>query len=163
MMVHKKLQYRLLFTSACLLIILGINFTSALAGVYKWTDEQGKVHYSDSPPAQKGVKEIKVQTYSGPAVVTPNKSATAGTTVATSQGKITIYSASWCGYCKRAKAYLNSRGISYSDLDVETSEEGKTAYRKLGAHGVPVIFVGEQRMDGFNQASLEDMLKTAGY
>ena len=35
-----------------LLLVLLITPLLAAAGVYKWTDAQGKVHYSDSPPPE---------------------------------------------------------------------------------------------------------------
>ncbi|MBS1189755.1 MAG: Glutaredoxin [Rhodocyclaceae bacterium] len=33
-----------------------------------------------------------------------------------------LYSASWCGYCRKAKAYLGERGIPYQEIDIDTPE-----------------------------------------
>ena len=42
------------------LIICSLFFcTSAFAGIYKWTDENGKVHFSDKPPASKQKNQVK--------------------------------------------------------------------------------------------------------
>ena len=76
---------------------------------------------------------------------------------------VRLYSATWCGYCKRARAYLESRHIPYEDLDVETTERGRRQFAQLGGRGVPIILVGRQRMDGYEQAELARMLATAGW
>jgi glutaredoxin len=69
----------------------------------------------------------------------------------------------WCGYCRQARAYLTSRGIPFEDLDVEISAQGKQEYRELKGRGVPIILVGNQRMNGYSQAQLDSMLRTAGH
>jgi len=32
---------------------------------------------------------------------------------------LTIYTASWCGYCHRLKTALKANGISYAEVDIE--------------------------------------------
>jgi glutaredoxin len=132
----------------------------AAAGVYKWTDAQGRVHYSDSPPPdQKAAQvKIKVNSISGPAVVSAFK---AGSPAA--KERVRIYTTSWCGYCKKAKAQLAARRVPFDEIDVETSDSGQREFASLGGRGVPVILVGGQRMDGFDAGRLEAMLQTAGY
>jgi len=36
-------------------------FASAFAAVYKWTDEYGETHYSDKPPLDQNIQEVKPQ------------------------------------------------------------------------------------------------------
>ena len=33
--------------------------------------------------------------------------------------KITVYSTSWCGPCNNAKQLLNSRGLNFTEVDIE--------------------------------------------
>ena len=33
--------------------------------------------------------------------------------------KITVYSTSWCGPCNNAKQLLNSRGLDFTEVDIE--------------------------------------------
>lgn len=63
----------------------------------------------------------------------------------------------------RSREYLARRGIAYTEYDVEKSDIGKTEYRRLNGRGVPVILVGNQRMDGFSAEKLERMLANAGH
>jgi hypothetical protein len=48
----------LLSAGAILALLLG-NFAAAQA--YKWTDENGKVHFSDSPPPDRKAQELNVK------------------------------------------------------------------------------------------------------
>jgi mycoredoxin len=35
---------------------------------------------------------------------------------------VTMYTTSWCGYCRRLKAGLDREGISYNEVDIEVVE-----------------------------------------
>lgn len=128
--------------------------------IFKWTDADGRVHYGDLPPdrARAETVKLRINTYEGPAVVwkyTPPD-------WARKKGKVTLYGTRWCGACKLAKAYLRERGVSYQDLDIENSKQAYTEYAELQGKGVPLILVGEQRMNGFSAEKMEAMLQGAG-
>jgi glutaredoxin len=159
---------RAVATGLLLLIVACLACPQAQAQLYKWTDEQGRIHYSDQAPDQDKAKAavIKIESYTGPAVVsTLEKSAPAAQAnqPTAAKGRIKLLTTSWCGYCRQARAYLNSRGIPFEDLDVEKSAQGKQEYRELNGRGVPIILVGNQRMNGYSQAQLDTMLRTAGH
>jgi glutaredoxin len=131
---------------------------SASAGIYRWVDADGRIVYSDSPPKQGSAKSVKLET----SVVVPT--APPEPKAAAVQGdRVKLYTTTWCGYCKKARAHLKSRNIPFDDIDVETTDRGRREYREIGGNGVPVIFVGERRMDGYDQGGLQDMLKAAGW
>lgn len=63
--------------------------------------------------------------------------------------KVTIYTSAWCGYCMRAKALLDSKGVAYEELDVD----GHPAVRqemmsRSGRRTVPQVFIGEHHVGG---------------
>jgi len=131
----------------------------ASAGVYSWTDDSGKVHFGDQPPIDRDVETvtIRVNTY-------PSPSETTGVGLPTaSKSKIVLYTTQRCGYCRKAKQFLKQKNISYTEYDIETSSKGKRDFKKLNGRGVPVILVGDQRMNGFSEGRLASMLKSAGY
>jgi mycoredoxin len=35
---------------------------------------------------------------------------------------VTMYTTSWCGYCRRLKAGLDREGIAYTEIDIEVDE-----------------------------------------
>jgi mycoredoxin len=36
-----------------------------------------------------------------------------------SDAALTMYSTSWCGYCRKLKMALKSQGIAYTDIDID--------------------------------------------
>lgn len=133
----------------------------ATSDIYRWTDPQGKVHYADSPPADAKARQInvKINAIEGPAAVSTARDAP----TAKARDRVRIFTAVWCGYCKKAKAHLAGRGVPFEEVDVEASQGGRSAFAQIGGRGVPVILIGDQRMDGFDAAGLDAMLSAAGY
>mgnify|MGYP001163323295 CR=1 FL=1 len=63
---------------------------------------------------------------------------------------IAIYTKSWCPYCIRAKALLSSKGVSFTEIDIEKHpEERPTMIARAGGRTtVPQIFIGERHVGG---------------
>jgi len=73
--------------------------------------------------------------------------------------KVVIYSTPTCPVCKRAKAYLSQKEISYTEYNVATDKEkAHEMIHKSGQMGVPVIIVDDQLVVGFNQTKLDELL-----
>ena len=138
---------------------LGLN--ASAQPLYKSVDASGKVVYSDKPPttgaAEKTLKldHLPVSVVPGASVApSPSGSAPPTTAAAPPPGDVLLYMATWCGYCKAAKAYLGKKGIAYRELDIDTPV-GKAAVAKLGANGVPVLLANGKRVSGFTPQSYD--------
>lgn len=81
---------------------------------------------------------------------------------------VVVYTTSWCGVCKRTKAFLTSQGVPFVERDVERDEgaeeelAAKAAARGLRPQGVPVVDVAGELMMGFDQEALTALLDAAG-
>lgn len=75
---------------------------------------------------------------------------------------VTVYSAVWCDYCHKAKNHLDDRGVSYKDCDVDKDASCKAEFDRLKGVGLPLIMVGGDRMDGYDRAELDALLKKHG-
>ena len=74
---------------------------------------------------------------------------------------IKIYSTPTCPYCKLAKQYFSSKGLSYEDFDVSANRTAMEEMVKLsGQMGVPTIVINGQIIVGFDKARIEEILKT---
>lgn len=63
---------------------------------------------------------------------------------------VEIYTTKWCPYCHMAKALLNRKGVSFSEIDVSRDPAGRAAMMQR-AHGrttVPQIFIGDVHVGG---------------
>ncbi|MCS5708167.1 glutaredoxin family protein [Candidatus Berkiella cookevillensis] len=71
--------------------------------------------------------------------------------------EVSIYVASWCSHCRKAKEYLDQLQVTYTLYDIDTPN-GQEKFDALHAQGIPIITVGEYRMDGFNAVQLTKVL-----
>jgi len=72
---------------------------------------------------------------------------------------VTIYSTPSCHFCQAAKAFFKDKNITYTEFDVASDvEKRQEMIEKSGQMGVPVIFVGDQMMVGFDEAKLSGLL-----
>lgn len=55
--------------------------------------------------------------------------------------QVTMYSTTWCGYCRRLKLQLDQAGISYDEIDIERDPAAATFVEGVngGNQTVPVI------------------------
>lgn len=128
--------------------------------VYKWTDSTGKTVYGDKPPEEARAKELRIQSYDQPVVVKDWSQVIRSKSAGASPGSgVTMFSTAWCGYCKLARAYFRNKGIAFTDIDVEKSDDGRRRYQELGGGGVPIILVGSKMMQGFSEDAFESLRK----
>jgi glutaredoxin 3 len=66
--------------------------------------------------------------------------------------RIEIYTTSYCGYCRSAKALLARKGLTFSEIDVTGDQEGRSqmVQRANGRMTVPQIFVGATHVGGYD-------------
>lgn len=150
-----RIVIKLMAFTLCLLFV-----SLGHAEIYKWVDENGKIHYDDRPPETNKAKrlDISIETYSSVELQPYDGSVASGDKQESAeQKKVVMYSTEWCGVCKKAKAYFSANGIPFREYDVEKNQKGKREYKKLKAKGVPVILVGKRRMNGFSVSSFEKM------
>lgn len=72
---------------------------------------------------------------------------------------VIMYSTQWCPYCRKAHAYFKRHKISYTEYDIEASAQNLVMFGDLNGNGVPLILVGNKRMQGFSPKRFEELLK----
>ena len=137
----------------CLIVLLILLFPLAAmnAEIYKWTDEKGKVHFSDSKPVTQPVEEVELKINSYTHVTYELAPSTLLGSASKGAKKVIMYSTEWCTYCKKARRFFKAKRIAFTEYDIEKSSAAKSAYEKLGGRGVPVILIGKSRMNGFSE------------
>jgi mycoredoxin len=58
-------------------------------------------------------------------------------------GTVTMYSTTWCGYCRRLKSQLDREGITYEEINIEQDPESAAFVEKAngGNRTVPTVRV----------------------
>lgn len=77
--------------------------------------------------------------------------------------EIIIYGTSWCGYCKRLKKKLDTYHVPYKDVDIEKDPLAGQLFRQEGYQGVPVVYVGDQVIEGDDVGQINAAFASIAY
>jgi len=133
--------------TAFLLLLAGLSHSE----IFKWTDQNGQVHFGDNPPDRDTSEEITV-------TVNTYTSVSYDMSVFDTRGDLLVYTKDNCGYCNKAKTYLDNNGVAYKELNLDHSRQARMQHKRMKARGVPVFLKGSQRMNGYSQSKLEKFL-----
>lgn len=87
-----------------------------------------------------------------------------GLAPAVEPARVILYSAPWCGFCKKAAAYLRGRGVPFEQRDIEASqaaaEELSAKLQRAGLRGggIPVLDIDGTIVIGFDRARIESLI-----
>jgi glutaredoxin len=74
--------------------------------------------------------------------------------------KVELYTTSWCPYCEKARDFFRSRGISFTEYDIEKDQNAAARKDKLDKKkGVPFVIINGRGMHGWSEAGYEQALK----
>jgi glutaredoxin len=131
------------------------------AQVYKWTDAQGTVHYTDTPPPQQRASQLK-----------PPSPGDAGQAAlpyelarAVKASPVTLYTTTRpaCAGCDQGRLLLRARGIPYTEKTVDTDEDKEQLRQLSGKLELPLLVVGSRKLTGFQDAAWQAALNAAAY
>jgi glutaredoxin 3 len=73
--------------------------------------------------------------------------------------QVVIYSTPTCHFCQMTKQFLADNKVEYTDYDVSTDEAKRNEMiEKSGQMGVPVVFIGDEMLVGFDENKLKSAL-----
>jgi glutaredoxin len=127
---------------------------SATRLYYQFVDERGRVRFverlEDVPEhSRAGVGFVKLDV---PPPLTP------GFAASPSSPAVMLYSADWCGACRKAKRHLARRGVAYQERNVDDPAVAAELLRKTGSRSIPVIDVGGRVLTGFSAGSYDALI-----
>ena len=151
------------------LLILACTATAAGAPadtttLYKSVGPDGRTVYSDrapaaGPPAKAMTFELLPSSPLSPAtlayIAQLKKAADAPRPTVAASREVLLYTAAWCGYCKKARAHLAARGIGYREVDIETPAGAASYVQAGGQRGVPLLLADGRRLAGYSAAGYD--------
>lgn len=75
--------------------------------------------------------------------------------------QVKVFSADWCGFCKMTKAYLESKGVEYVEVNIEQEPDAAAwLQQQTGRTGIPVtLFGGKDFVIGFDREQIDGYLR----
>lgn len=77
------------------------------------------------------------------------------------RARIVLYSAEWCGWCKKAKRHLDRQGVDYEVRDIDRPQNLEELVAKTGQKGIPVLDVGGKVVKGFSPDRYDELTRNA--
>lgn len=152
---------RCLLALACGCAMLGSVGAQAQV-VYRIVGPDGRVTFSDKPPATPAAKVTSVDNSleanqpSGPALPYELRQVV---------GKypVTLYTSSNCPPCDSGRNLLLSRGVPFSEKTVTSAQDADALQRLSGSTSLPFLTIGAQHVAGFSSTEWTQYLNAAAY
>lgn len=146
----------------CVVVAALAATASAQTNVYKWTDKDGKVHFSDTPPPPEATDAQQKRMGGGGG---DDSQLPYATQLAAQRNPVTLYVGGECGDpCTRGRDLLTRRGVPYSERDAAASAEAQEALKKVaGGLDVPTLVIGQRPTKGWDEETWQSALDAAGY
>jgi glutaredoxin 3 len=64
--------------------------------------------------------------------------------------EVTIYSKDGCPFCKKARDWFDSRGISYTEIKMNDQEQRMAFYQRTNTKSVPQIYINDKHVGTYN-------------
>ncbi len=136
---------------------------TAGAQLYRWTDESGKVHYTDTPPPA-NAKNVQKKASARPGAEAAAAQQPYALQQAVKNFPVTIYTSKNCGDpCMKGLEYLKKRGVPFTEKVVAKQDEIDELTKLAGAPRVPVMVVGVTVQQEYGEQNWSDALDSAGY
>jgi glutaredoxin len=147
-----------------LAFVVFLVFASAAAAqqLYRWTDEKGRVHITDTPPpaSARGVQSAGTGAASGAA----ESQQPYELTLAVKDYPVTLYTSPGCkGPCDAARALLNKRAVPFKEVQVWDEPSNEELKRVSGANDVPTLVVGRSVHRGYEPSAYQALLDSGRY
>jgi glutaredoxin 3 len=72
--------------------------------------------------------------------------------------EVELYTTMFCPYCTRARALLERKGVTFTDIDIneEPARRGEMVQRAGGRTSVPQIFINGEHIGGSDELAALD-------
>ena len=147
-----------------LALAMALTASAAMAQtVYRYVGPDGRVTFSDRPPANAPVAVTDLSTGAPPKPGTDSSPLPYELQQLTQKYPVTLYSAQRCGPCDAGRKLLAARGIPFTEKTVNTREDIEAFERINPDNSLPLVTIGGQKVLGFSAQEWAQYLDNAGY
>ena len=75
---------------------------------------------------------------------------------------VVMLSASWCGYCRQARRFLQGEHIKHCEYDIESDAEGRRRFEAQPVKVIPILTLRDETFVGFEREQIEQALMAKG-
>ena len=71
---------------------------------------------------------------------------------------VVMYATASCPYCAKVRTLFASQGVKYTEYGIDTSEAANAEFVAKGGIGVPLLYIGARRIDGYREEAITEAL-----
>lgn len=147
--------------SVGLIATLALTPSSAQAKMYKVVGPDGKVTYTDRPPASQSKSKVKSLDRREANRI---KQLPTALRKPASKHPVVLYTTTGnCNGCAAARDFLRQRGIPHSTWLVETPQDTEAFTKQTNSDSLPLLKIGTKQIEGFQRAQWNEYLTAAEY
>ncbi len=76
--------------------------------------------------------------------------------------QVVVFTMTGCQHCAGVKAYLDEKGIAFTERNVLEDDKAMADFRELGYRGTPVTVVGDEAVIGLDRTRLDEVFGGLG-
>jgi glutaredoxin len=124
--------------------------------IYKSIDKNGRVTYSEIPPAPGSENKLTAESAQNAALPYALQQVV-------SRYPVTLYTSTDCAPCINARLMLTQRGVPFTERTISSNED-IAAYKKLNSdNNFPLATIASQQLKGYQEDEWSKYLDAAGY
>jgi glutaredoxin len=133
------------------------------AAQYKVVGPDGRVTYTDRPPADSTVRVTPLGRESTAPATVAQDALPQDLRQASSRFPVTLYATADCAPCDAGRQLLLQRGVPFTEKFVVSEDDAMALEQLTGARTVPSLTIGAQVLRGLSQSEWASYLDLAGY
>lgn len=145
-------------SAALMLAAAALMAATPAWALYKVVGPDGKVTYTDRPPADKPSQALRTN-----GSVSSTANLPFELRQVASKYPVILYSAKGCAPCDSGRQSLRQRGIPFTEKSVESTADLQALQRLENTQQLPVLRIGAQQVKGYADTEWQSYLDAAGY
>jgi glutaredoxin len=144
-------------------VLLVVAIAAAAQQLYRWTDEKGRVHITDTPPPP-SAKDVQKKKAAAAPATGKSEQPSYDLSLAMKEYPVVLYTSPLCKEpCASARDALNKRGVPFREVQVWDIPSNELLKRVSGSNQVPTLVVGSSVQQGYEQGAYDALLDSARY
>jgi glutaredoxin len=152
-------KYLLLMT-----VLVFFICSTANADFYKWEDENGNIHISDTPPPARSGKKVRVyKSVPDSSAATGDEENQTGSQKSKSKKEpaaVILYTKNNCNDCNKAREFFKSKNVIFTEYNIENDKEADRKRKEIdNSDDVPLAIIDKNNVYGFSESIYNRLLK----
>ena len=127
-------------------------------GAYKIVGPDGRVTYTDRPPAGEAAQALGKSKAGASGAALPYE-----LQQVVNRHPVTLYTMRECATCETGRQMLQARGVPYTEKTVDTPEDIRAFNAQENSNKLPTLKIGGKQIIGLQQSEWHAYLDAAGY